>query len=736
MTDRILAVEDTNGQTNSLRTIFTRNRRVCSEVELTVATGISDATSTLETKSIDCILSRQELLEGTGVELLRTVRQENSEVPFFLFVAGDLTTVARDAVNAGVTEYLPLSDAHSAGIAHRIEDAIEAHHDEPPLAELLDSVPHAVLVYDPARATITTANKTACDYWGYTVDELRQQSLESVGAEAQPALDASLSELLEHGHSESIQPIEWQCEANDGTEFWTELTVQSIQYEGDTAFALHVRDITDEKRQQETLELFREAIARSGHSMYITDSSGEILYANAAFEDVTGYAYSDVAGSTPRVLKSGAHDTEYYRQLWETILEGETWQNEIINERKDGSRYIANQTIAPLTDSQGQISHFVAVNDEITDRKRREEKFKRLYRATTGWIEADSRSEACKQVSEHVTMLLECDLHRVFLSDTETDALEPVSVSDQGDGVTTDRPTFEAGEEIVREVYETGVARRCDDVWTAENASNAETDLRSKLVLPLGDHGVVLIGAREPGCFTDDDEWLVKIIASILTAVLDRIRNERQLEERNSRLAEFASLVSHDLRNPLNVATGHLELARESGDLDHLNDVAASHTRMEEIIEDLLWLSREGKEIQRPRPVTLESVVERAWSYVETGDATLETACERTIDADPDRLQQLFENLFRNAVEHGGEDVTVTVGLFDGEVGFYVEDTGDGIPSNERDDVFDSGYTTLEGNTGYGLSIVETVVEGHGWSIDLADGEDGGARFEVCMESE
>ena len=93
------------------------------------------------------------------------------------------------------------------------------------------------------------------------------------------------------------------------------------------------------------------------------------------------------------------------------------------------------------------------------------------------------------------------------------------------------------------------------------------------------------------------------------------------------------------------------------------------------------------------------------------------------------RLEQLLENLFRNAVDHAGEDVTVTVGDLDDE--FYVADDGPGISDDERDRVFEDGYSTVEEGAGLGLAIVAGIAEAHGWSVTVTESEDGGARFEV-----
>ena len=179
----------------------------------------------------------------------------------------------------------------------------------------------------------------------------------------------------------------------------------------------------------------------------------------------------------------------------------------------------------------------------------------------------------------------------------------------------------------------------------------------------------------------------------------------------------------------LNVAVGRVELARETGELDHLDAVERAHERMNALIDDLLTLAREGDRVSDVEAVDIRDIARGCWANVSTVDATLNVRTERSISADRSRLQQLLENLMRNALDHAGDDVTVTVGDIDG--GFYVEDDGPGVPPDIRESVFDAGYSTDPSGTGFGLSIVEQIVSGHGWDITVTDGTDGGARFEI-----
>ncbi len=224
----------------------------------------------------------------------------------------------------------------------------------------------------------------------------------------------------------------------------------------------------------------------------------------------------------------------------------------------------------------------------------------------------------------------------------------------------------------------------------------------------------------------------------VFTDVTNQEQYRQELERQNNRLEAFAGMVSHDLRNPLNVAQGNIDIAREalsSGSNEQLSNsletVDRTLTRMETLIGDLLVLARQGQPIDDTDRVSLAHVVTDCWEMVDSVDAQLVVDDDLTFEADPERLQQLFENLFRNSIEHGGQTVTIHVGALETPAGFYIEDTGSGIPQDKQADVFESGFTTTRNGTGFGLAIVKEIVDAHGWTISVSNGETGGARFEI-----
>jgi signal transduction histidine kinase len=223
-------------------------------------------------------------------------------------------------------------------------------------------------------------------------------------------------------------------------------------------------------------------------------------------------------------------------------------------------------------------------------------------------------------------------------------------------------------------------------------------------------------------------------IVGIIDDVTEMKRRERELERKNERLEEFAGMVSHDLRNPLQVVVGRVALLREAGvEPESVADIERAADRMAQLIDDLLTLARDGSDADVADAVSLELVASQAWGTVASADASFAVVDRAVVTADEGRLRQLFENLFRNAVEHAGPAVALEVGVVreDGvTTGFYVADDGPGIPPANRDRAFEPGYSTATDGTGFGLDIVAVVAEAHGWSVAITESQAGGARFE------
>ena len=281
--------------------------------------------------------------------------------------------------------------------------------------------------------------------------------------------------------------------------------------------------------------------------------------------------------------------------------------------------------------------------------------------------------------------------------------------------------------------------------WTRINPPD-ENERMALQILPVveseGSWSGEAVGLRKDGSTFPKSKSLTSLdgggFVSAVRDVTEQKAAEHGLREQNERLREFARLVSHDLRNPLNVAEGYLTLVEESveGDqAENVDRIRSAHDRMRRLIDDMLRLAREGRVVDNPEVVSLAEVAETAALTVgleSDGSYVLEDGLP-SIRADEERLSALFENLFANALEHAGPDPTVRVGALDdgqGVCGFFIEDDGSGIPENRHVKVFESGFSTDQSGTGFGLAIVKRITKAHGWTVSVRDGTDGGARFE------
>jgi signal transduction histidine kinase len=421
---------------------------------------------------------------------------------------------------------------------------------------------------------------------------------------------------------------------------------------------------------------------------------------------------------------------------------------------------------------------------DVTARSRREATLRGLHEATRELVRSEDREAVADRIVDACREVLGFRYVSVRYHDPDADRLVPVGVADAGREAFADPRPFERGESLAWEVLDTGEPALYGDITDHDAAVDAEIGVRSLLVLPIGDHGTLNVAAAEPDAFDEADVSTARVLAANAGTALDRLDRERALRERerdlrrqNERLDEFASVVSHDLRNPLSVAETRVAIAREvTADeaASHLDSAADALDRMERLIDGLLDLARKGQAVGETRPVAVDEAARGAWANVATADATLSVATDATVEADPERLRTLFENLFRNSVEHSStgsrtpsgdsversstsnrpsagdslergstgsaaephdadRGVAVEVGLFrdDGVPGLYVVDDGPGVPPAARDRVFASGHSSEDG-TGIGLAVVRRIAEAHGWEARLVAGDAGGARVELC----
>jgi PAS domain S-box-containing protein len=479
-------------------------------------------------------------------------------------------------------------------------------------------------------------------------------------------------------------------------------------YPGPEGVSLCFTDDTErtraDRRLTQNTDQLTALIENTDEAVYVKDCDGHYELMNAAAASFFGLVPDEVPGLHDRDLFD-AESTNRIREVERRIIEtGEADQREAVR-YIDGRRYVLLDNKYPYRDENGEIVGIMGISRDITARKQRE--------------------QTREALTEEYEALLATAGDSIFLIDVDgtqdapdfrfarLNAAHEAATGLRSDAVRGRTPREVLGADLGAEVARN--YRRC--VWARRPISYEES-----LALPEGTRvwqthlaPVILDGQ-------------VTRIVGIARDISERVAREDELRRKNDRLDEFASVVSHDLRNPLHVAKERTALAQEEADLRHLETVELALERMDAIIADTLTLARQGDRVSDPVPIQMNVLAAECWEMVHTAEATLDLRASFVIEGDPGRLLHVLENLYRNAVEHGGASVVVRVGP--SPAGFFVEDDGPGIPFEKRDAVFAPGHSSASGGTGFGLTIVRRIAEAHGWTVAVTEGTDGGARFE------
>ncbi|WP_435361638.1 PAS domain-containing protein [Haloarchaeobius sp. DFWS5] len=483
-------------------------------------------------------------------------------------------------------------------------------------------------------------------------------------------------------------------------------------YPDEDGLSIYFEDITEKKSVEAELEqtnqVLEALVENTAEAIYVKDEDGSYQFMNESAAGFFGCEPDDLLGKDDEDLFDAESATEI-GQIDERIVTQNTADRREVDRYIDGERHVFLDDKYPYRDEDGAVVGVMGISRDITERKQREQKLRSL----TG------EYEAVFENADDAIFLLDVD-------DTDDEyefrftRLNPFH--EQSTGLTTEAVRGKTPREALGE--ETGAAveqnyRRCAE-------QREPIVYEEELALPGGE--IVWQTKLAPVIV---DGQLTRIVG-IARDITERVEREEELRRQNERLDEFTRLVSHDLRNPLNIAQAHTESLFESASAaehERLESITEALDRMQVIVDDTLTLARQGKHVSEKRTVDVTSLADRCWRLVETHDARLTVVDEFTVDGDADRLGNVFENLFRNAVTHGGPAVTVRIGVVD-EQGFYVEDDGPGVPPAERESVFEPGHSSTPGGSGFGLAIVRYIAQAHGWEVTCCAGSDGGTRFE------
>ncbi|WP_217642038.1 PAS domain S-box protein [Halostagnicola kamekurae] len=700
-TIEILHIDDDSSFADLVATFLERER---DSFSVHTETDPEAALERLEMResAFDCVISDYEMPGLDGLELLARVRETHPDLPFILFTGKGSEEIASEAITAGVTDYLQKAGGTEQYrvLANRVQNAIERYWAERYLNRGLEAIETAQdgIGILSNEGYIEYANAAYADLLGYEREELVGLHWEALYHEddIDRVYDVLIPDARDgrwHGTTSFVR--------KDGTELEVEHT---LSYTDDDSLICTFTPPTRADGTTTNLSAKEQAMDEAPIGILLTDphqTDNPIIYANDEFTELTGYEKPEVIGRNCRFLQGRATEDDPIAKLRTAIDDREPATVELRNYRKDGTEFWNRVRIAPLFDDDGDLDLFVGFQDDITDQKLYEERLQ-------------SQASRLEAIFEH--------------------SPDMIAVHDIDGGIrgVNQRLCEELGytrEELLdRDVWDLDPTADPDRSRAFWESLPPNTPQRFEGKLERKDGSTFPIEIHIIRLDLDGDDRFFAIDRDIS----EQVGRERELVQQNERLDRFASVVSHDLRNPLQVAGGHLELLREDCHSDHIDEISDALGQMETLIEDLLLFAQAGEETMDIEPVRLPAILRSCWETISTENATLRVETERTLRADHDQLYQLLSNLVQNAIEHGGPDVTITVG--DTETGFFIADDGPGLPETDGAEIFNAGYTTAADGTGFGLNIVKEVAERHGWDITATNEQRGGARFEIELE--
>ena len=614
--------------------------------------------------------------------------------------------------------------------------ALEAlQHSEEKFRTLFSASRDAILLLD--RKNYLDCNEAALEMFGCASKaDFCAKTLGKISPPKQPDgrdSASAASEIVETTFKTGMLRYEWAFERFDGAQFPAEVSLNVVELEGQPIIQGVIRDISWRKEAEQQLRQLSRAVEQSPSAVVITDTQGNIEYVNPKFTNVTGYSFEEALGKNPRVLKSGETPPEGYKELWDTIASGREWHGELHNKKKNGELFWDAASICPITDESGAITHFVAVKEDITERKRTEEALKK----------SEEKFVKVFTVAPAVAAILTLKEARyVDVNDTF------VQVS----GYTRD-------EALGHTVKELGIINP-EDLESLRSKLAAEGTLRNEELQYRIKDGKVFTGLVSAELIEIEGEPCVIYISLDIT---ERKQMEEKflLVQRMESIGALAGGMAHDLNNilapimmsasmlrdkklPTETRTQLVEGIEESAQrgANIVNQVLtfARGVKGEHVVLDTRLLATQiGKIVRETFPKSIDfslAVQEKVWNVM--GDST--------------QLHQVFLNLCVNArdampeggsldfsVENSEVDNTFAFMVPGARPGNYVQfklmDSGTGISKEIVARIFEPFFTTKEPGkgTGLGLSVVIGIIRSHGGFVKVESQPGKGSTFRVFI---
>ncbi|GAB7094418.1 hypothetical protein JCM30237_15700 [Halolamina litorea] len=671
------------------------------DLSVVATTDHDSVLEAVEAGTADCVVSDYDMPGMDGLELLETVREADSSLPYILYTGRGSEDVASDAISAGVTDYLQKGGSRDVYrlLANRIRNAVaetRVRGRAERYETIVEALGYPAYVVDE-EGEFRFVNEAFADLTGYSVEEI-------IGAE--PALikspegvDRAASELGDVLSATGADTARFDVdiltadgEAIPCRDHMAALPYEGEEFEGSVGI---LRNVAAERERERELHQFQRMVETAGEAIAALDAEGRVTYANEAFHDLLSVDADDIVGEpymAPLVWKGDDPDPV----------------TELLARSPPATRTFET----PVAGSDRRVETTLSVS------RANEERVVTAVVRDAGTIDDDLDVDLGARVLEEASI-------GITLTGPRREGCPILFVNDAFCAITGyDR------EDVIGESHNflQGPATEQRATETLRRGLDEGESVDTELLNYRAD-GTPFWNRVEIEPVREEDGTVTHFLG-FQRDVTDERMAVREASRHEERIERLTSDLSHDIKTPLSVAQGHLELLAEEGSVDpeRVETIDDALDRSLELLSEFRTLVETGASVHDPAEVDLDALVAEAWGSAAAEEATLSIDEPGQVLADPQRLKRLFENLFRNSIDHAGADVHVTVGALPN--GFYVADDGPGVPPAERDRVFDSGYSSRDDGHGSGLAIVEQIVDAHGWGVEVTGSEAGGARFE------
>ena len=557
----------------------------------------------------------------------------------------------------------------------------------------------------------------------------------------------------------------------DGTKINIIVNVKNSVFNNKAVSLLSINDITRLKQTEIELKILSQSVIQSPVSIVVTDYDGQIEFVNPKFLELTGYESDEIKGQNPRILSSGKTSIDTYKNLWDTIKSGQEWYGELQNKKKNGELFWEFASISTLKNEGGEITHFIAVKENITDKKRHETIQQIILNISNAVFTHKTLFDFIEYIRLELGKLIDTTNFFVALYDNKNETFHLPYHKDELDSF----ESLPKAGSLSGWVVDHKKALLANDKVLNEMELRGEIELYGApskiwLGMPLKGEdkiiGVLVIQSYEnENAVTERDKEVLELVSHQISISIQKKQNEDDLHKALNKATEsdrlkssFLDIMSHELRTPLNAVLGFSNLINmdtpietavdfckiinQSGfqllslieDLFDISSIESGNVKIEYIKCSISTILYEIEDAARAKQYTMNK------THLELKLTIPANTSEIFIQTDPKRFKQIFLNLIKNALKFT-EKGTVEFGFKMSNLNsnipitFFVKDTGIGIPDEVQKSIFDmfrqvneSSSREYEG-TGIGLSISKKLVELLGGKIWLESEQNNGSTF-------